>query len=153
MCYRRSALGGRRFDPRWQFVLDLEFFARLLLDGETLLGLPVVAYAYRRHGDSATAQQTKNLHRFVEEIEIYECLADIGKLRGFPELESVGRRKRIVGLNLAYCAAKDLLGLRLRDAGRKIALWRNLHRQSTRATAPDARSPASEPVAEYPEKQ
>ncbi len=153
VCYRRSALGSRRFDDRWRFALDLEFFARLLLDGDTLLVLPDVAYAYRRHRDSATAQQTKTLHRFTEEIELYEHLARIGEAGGWPELEAVGRKKRIVALNLAYCATKDLLGLKLRDAGRKLALWRNLHRESKANSAGNPRPPAGEPVAQYPGRE
>ncbi len=58
VCYRRDRLRDRRFDERWRFVLDLDFFTRLLAGGEKLVGIPTAAYAYRRHAGSATAQRT-----------------------------------------------------------------------------------------------
>src|SRR5262249_10499692 len=55
VCYRMSRIADERFDPGWKFVLDLEFFTRILLAGETIVGLPTVAFAYRRHDENATA--------------------------------------------------------------------------------------------------
>jgi glycosyltransferase involved in cell wall biosynthesis len=122
MCYKRSKLGTRRFDKRWRFVTDLDLFARLLLDGETLVGLPTIAYAYRRHAASATAQQTATLQRFAEEIEFYDSLAALGRTRDWPALMHAGEKKRIVRLNLAWCLLQDLFALRLRAARAKLAL-------------------------------
>jgi glycosyltransferase involved in cell wall biosynthesis len=124
VCYRRDRLRGRRFDGRWRFVLDLDFFTRLLADGEKLVGIPAQAYAYRRHAGSATAQQTATLERFAEEAELYDQLADLGARRGWAGVVQMGRRKRIIRLNLLYCAVRDVLGLRWGDARRKLAFWR-----------------------------
>ena len=52
VCYRKSRLGLRRFDSRWKFVLDLDFFARLLLDGERSSGCPP---SPMRTGDTTSA--------------------------------------------------------------------------------------------------
>jgi glycosyltransferase involved in cell wall biosynthesis len=124
VCYRRDRLRDRRFDERWRFVLDLDFFTRLLAGGEKLVGIPTAAYAYRRHAGSATAQQTVNLQRFVEEVAVYDQLADLGEQQGWSEVVRVGRRKRIIRLNLLYCILRDVLGLRWADAGRKLGFWR-----------------------------
>ncbi len=133
MCYRLSRLGDRRFDPQWRFVLDLEFFARLLLDGETLIGVPEQAFAYRRHGESETSLQTKSLHRFAEEIAIYDRLFQVGSDLKHAELTSVGAKKRIIKLNLLYCLLRDLSTLHFTAARAKLALLRQLRSSKNRS--------------------
>jgi len=122
VCYRKSRVGQRRFDERWKFVLDLEFFTRLLLEGEMIVGLPVTAYSYRRHDGNATTQYTADLLRFREELQLYDALADAAAQRGWDAAARRARAKRIIKLNLGYCAAKDLVYLRGRQAARKLAL-------------------------------
>src|SRR5262249_22720250 len=112
LCYRKGVLGGRRFSPRWRQVQDLDLTAGLLLAGEALVGLPAVGYAYRRHGDNATARHTANLLRFHEEAELYDELGGRAAAAGWHRAARVARRKAIVKLNLAYCSVTDLLALR-----------------------------------------
>jgi glycosyltransferase involved in cell wall biosynthesis len=126
VCYRKSRLGSRRFNARWKFVLDLDFFTRLLLDGETLVGLPAVAYAYRRHDLSATAQYTADLLRFREESGLYDALAETAVARGWEAAARQARGKRIIKLNLGYCAFRDLLLLRGPQAAGKLGLLAHL---------------------------
>jgi glycosyltransferase involved in cell wall biosynthesis len=108
MCYRRSRLGARRFAERgWQFAHDFAFFTQLILDGETLVGLPDVAYAYRRHQANTTVQLTRNLRRFHEEIALYDSLARACHARHWERAARVARRKSIIRANLGFCAAQD----------------------------------------------
>ncbi len=130
----------------------MEFFARLLLEGATLIGLPETAFCYRRHGDSATARQTRSLHRFVEEAAIYDQLGQLGVERGYPALAAAGANKRIIRLNLLYCLLCDLCRLRLGNARAKWDLLRRLFRQSPSDCHPDsAAQPTPPPLDRFPE--
>jgi len=123
--YRRSVLGTRRFNERWRMVLDLEFFTRLLLDGDRIVGLPVEAFAYRRHSENATVAYTENLDRFREESRLLDELGHAAAARGWDEAARIARRKTIVKLNLLYCGGIDLARLRPHQAWRKASLlWR-----------------------------
>lgn len=125
VCYRKSRLPGERFRPEWRQVLDLEFFTRILLEGGTMVGLPTVAYAYRRHAENATAEQTENLVRFHEESRLHEAVAAIARDRGWPAVARVAARKRIIKLHLFFRIVLDLGRLRARAALRK---WDFLYR-------------------------
>jgi hypothetical protein len=74
-CYRATRLAGRRFPGGWLQTPDLAFTSRLLLEGEELVGLPDVLYAYRRHPGNTTAEQTQSLVRFREEVELFDQVA------------------------------------------------------------------------------
>jgi glycosyltransferase involved in cell wall biosynthesis len=126
VCYRKSRLGRQRFDPSWTFVLDLEFSTRLLLAGETIVGLPEVAFAYRRHDENATAAYTESLTRFDEECELLDQLAKTASERGWAKLKEVASAKRVVRWHLLYRIVRDLIGMRFRPAARKWSFWRRL---------------------------
>lgn len=121
LCYRKRILASRRFASAWRFVQDLELTTRLLLEGETLVGLPRVAYAYRRHGGSATTRYTDSLVRFAEEVRLYDRLGAEARARGWCRAGRLASQKAIIHLNLAYCALSDACRLRLRRAGEKTA--------------------------------
>jgi glycosyltransferase involved in cell wall biosynthesis len=122
VCYRRSVLAARRFALEWKQVHDLDLYARLLLDGEYLIGLPQSAYAYRRHAANATAQQTRDLSRFHEEVALYDRLATLADRHGWRQTAQVARGKRIIKLHLLYQALRDLMRLRLAGVQDKLAL-------------------------------
>jgi glycosyltransferase involved in cell wall biosynthesis len=126
VCYRRSVIGARRFDARWKCALDLAFFARLLTEGAELVGLPTVAYAYRRHADNATAGYTESLLKFAEEAALYDELAAEAEARGWPEVARVGRSKRMVRLHLLFRIATDATRGRLSAAWAKAQLLARL---------------------------
>ena len=58
----------------------------MLLDGEFIVGLPAVAFAYRRHGANATEVYTESLTRFEEECALLDRLAAEGRRRDWPSL-------------------------------------------------------------------
>ncbi|MCG8592192.1 MAG: glycosyltransferase [Proteobacteria bacterium] len=110
LCYRKSRLGTRRFDPSWRQVQDLELTSRLLLDGELLVGSPVRAYAYRRHRQSATEQQSQSLLRFREEFALLDQIAARAREHGWQRAADTASRKSSVRLHLLYRALLDFLG-------------------------------------------
>ena len=126
VCYRKCRLGRERFDGQWRFVLDLEFYTRLLLAGETIVGLPEVAYAYRRHAENATATYTESLTRFQEESQFHDQIATLARVHGWPELARVAARKNMLRLHLLFRITSDLSRMRIEPALRKWRFLREL---------------------------
>jgi glycosyltransferase involved in cell wall biosynthesis len=122
LCYRRSRLETRRFSGRWRFVQDLEFTTRLLREGETIVGLPQVAYAYRRHSENATSRFTRNLLRFEEERTFLNELALEATKLGWQRAAQAARRKTVVKLHLLYYLLGDVVFLRPAAAAAKARL-------------------------------
>ena len=120
LCFRRSVLGARRFDPRWRQVQDLDLTARLLLEGATLAGSREAAYAYRRHGESATERQSESLLRFEEELALLAELARAARQRGWPRAARAAARAWTPKLHIAYRALGDAARGRPRDAAAKL---------------------------------
>ena len=122
LCYRMAALAGRRFDPRYQQVQDLAFTARLLMDGDELIGSHERVYAYRRHAGAATSRQSESLLRFREEFALFDEVAARSDELGWERASRVARRKLVVRLHLAYRALGDLLRLRIRPAAKALRM-------------------------------
>lgn len=121
VCYRRQRIGARRFDPHWKFVLDLDFFTRLLGEGESIVVLPEVAYAYRRHTSNTTVAYTANLLRFREEVSLYERLEDRALKNGWADVSQVAHGKRMIQLHLLFRTLSDATRGRFREAREKLA--------------------------------
>lgn len=108
LCFKVAKLGGRRFSQRWTFVLDLDFVTRLLLDGETLVGLPSVALSYRRHSEMQTVKLTDNLRRFREELSFYVQHYHMALQRQSWQVAKVTARRRILRLHYLYRILEDV---------------------------------------------
>ncbi len=130
VCYRKPIIGDRRFEGCWKFVIDLDFFTRLLARGEELIGIPEYGYAYRRHPDNATAEYTENLLRFEEEVSLYNRLAAEGKVRRWNEVVRVAQQKRMIRLHLIYRILIDVAHGRFAVAETKFDFLRRLTRVS-----------------------
>jgi glycosyltransferase involved in cell wall biosynthesis len=126
LCFRKDLLGGRRFNPRWRFDVDLSFTTQLLLDGHTLVGLPDVACNYRRHPNSQTTRFTSSMVRFEEERELYDELAVKASARGWTHAADIARRRTIIKRYLAFCSVKDLVHGHLSDSRAKLAFLQTL---------------------------
>ncbi len=125
LSFRRSVLGARRFDHGWEQVQDLDLTVRLLMDGEMLVGATEVAYAYRRHGESATWVQSQNRLRFDEEFRLFDQIAARAEALGWGETARVSIQKRIVKLHLAYRALRDVSRLQPRSALETLSYLRS----------------------------
>jgi glycosyltransferase involved in cell wall biosynthesis len=125
LCFRLAALGARRFDHSWEQVQDLDFTVRLLMEGEQIVGTAEVAYAYRRHDESATWVQSQNRLRFDEEFRLFDAVAARADALGWRETARVSRHKRIVKLHLLYRAMRELLRLRGSDAWATLRFLRS----------------------------
>lgn len=119
MSYRKSRLGRERFDHSWRFALDLEFYLRLLLAWETIVGLPGVAYAYRRHGENATEIYTETMTRFEEESDLHDRIASIARQQGWASVARVASRKKSLKLHVLFRIGRDFCRFRFRSARRK----------------------------------
>jgi hypothetical protein len=126
MCFRKSRLGPRRFAERWAQVLDLDLTGRLLLDGDALVGVPDALYAYRRHPASATAEQTRTLLRFREEIQLFGELAAAATKKGWANAGEAGHARTILKLNLGFCVGVDVMRGRWSAAREKAGLLARL---------------------------
>ncbi|MBO0697747.1 MAG: glycosyltransferase family 2 protein [Zavarzinella sp.] len=135
VCYRKSRLGSEWFRAEWRMVLDLEFYTRLLLAGETLVGLPELAYAYRRHAANATEEYTESLLRFEEESRLLDRVAAQARDRGWPDVARVAARKRVIKVNLVYRLGRDLVRLRPGAFARKVGFLARLCRGHSAAAA------------------
>jgi len=122
LCFRLAKLGERRFDPEWRQVQDLDFTARLLMDGDSLVGTRDVAYVYRRHDEGATARQSESGLRFREEFNLFERVAERAGEIGWHVAAATARRKTIVRLHLVYRALGNALALRFGSAGKQLRL-------------------------------
>jgi glycosyltransferase involved in cell wall biosynthesis len=125
VCYRKSRLPAERFRVDWRMVLDLDFFTRILLADETMVGLSAVAYAYRRHPENATTAYTESLLRFEEESRLHDAIATVARERGWPTVARVAAAKRVIKLHLLFRIIQDLSRLRFRSAHKK---WDFLYR-------------------------
>jgi glycosyltransferase involved in cell wall biosynthesis len=120
LCFRRARLGPRRFDARWRQVQDLELLARLLLEGETLVGTRSAGYAYRRHPESATERQSESLLRFEEELALLAELSRAAEERGWHGAARTAARAWTPRLHLAWRALRDAARGRLGAAAAKL---------------------------------
>jgi len=85
LCFRKPVLGERRFDDRHKFVIDWMLTMQILLDGDSIVGVPDVCYRYRRHYNNATETMTKNQVRFREESEFYDQMREVCAERGWED--------------------------------------------------------------------
>lgn len=126
LCYRKSRLVERRFDPAFKQVQDLLFIVGLLMDGHTIVGAREHAYAYRRHADSATSVQSETMLRFDEEVAAFDRIAENANALGWKRAEAVSRRKRIIKLHLLYRGLRELTRLRPGGTVQALRYWSSL---------------------------
>ena len=116
MCFVKSNLDGQRFDASFQMVQDRHFTTTLLLKGKKIVGLPVVAYRYRRHSDNATQALTQSGQRFKECHRLYDSIAAACEEVGWQWAQRVAHKKRYIKMHLFFLIAESLLKGRLQKA-------------------------------------
>ena len=112
------------FNPQWKMAVDLELISRLLLDGQTIVGIPDFVYRYRRHRNNLTSQLTDTTARFVEEIAFYKQVSVECKAKGFQKSALVASRLTMVRLHILYRVIQKLVRFDLRSAVKLLAVLR-----------------------------
>ncbi|MEO8267117.1 MAG: glycosyltransferase family 2 protein [Ilumatobacteraceae bacterium] len=97
--YRLGMLPDLRFDDRWLQVMDLDFYARILLGGGSIVLIPEHAYCYRRHDATMTAQNSRSLVRLDEEVAVSREVAAAAGTKGWRGGARTARRRPTVRLN------------------------------------------------------
>jgi hypothetical protein len=97
--YRVALLPALRFDDRWRQVMDLDLYARVLLDGGSIVVLDDRVYRYRRHGATMTAENTRSLVRLREEVDVSREVAAVARQKGWSRAAFAARLRVTVRLN------------------------------------------------------
>jgi glycosyltransferase involved in cell wall biosynthesis len=121
MCYRQSLIPSEKFSSDWMMVLDLELMSRILLDGGSIVGSPVVAYRYRRHSSNQTVKLTNSNKRFEEEIKLLDIISRQCSDRGWDRAARSARRKIVIRFHMLYQGLRSLGNLKMSRA-RKLFL-------------------------------
>lgn len=97
--YRVALLPAVRFDSRWQQVMDLDFYARVLLAGGSIALVPEQVYRYRRHDATMTAQNSRSLVRLGEEVAVSRQVGSAARALGWTHAARASRLRLTVRLN------------------------------------------------------
>ena len=114
--YRVSLLPELRFDERWRQVMDLDFYSRILLGGDSIALVPDRAYRYRRHDDTMTAHNSRSLVRLEEEVAVSREVSVAARAMGWRRSARAARLRPTVRLNGLLEAANLLAHRQLRTA-------------------------------------
>ena len=112
------------FDPQWNMAVDLELISRLLLNGQTVVGVPDFVYRYRRHRNNLTSQLTDTTARFVEEINFYKQVVAKCEQKGFAKSAATASRMTMIRLHIMYRVLQKVVHFDARAAIRLIRVLR-----------------------------
>ncbi len=131
VCFRKSRLGSLRWDASYSMAADLDLWSRVILTGGAMAGTryPPV-YSYRRHTGQATAALSANLHRFAEEAQVLDRIADGAAAKGWGSAAAVARAKKILQLHLLFLMAGDLAAGSFSRVRYKLGVFNSIRRTS-----------------------
>lgn len=120
--YRMALLGDHRWDQRWRQVMDLDLYARLLLDDGVIVLERRRLFRYRRHEGSMTQVNSATLLRTQEETRVCRELATLAAERGWRRAARAGEVRLAVRLHALLRVVMLLRLRRYADARRAAAL-------------------------------
>ncbi len=97
--YRVELLPNLRFDERWRQVQDVDFYARVVLEGGSIALVPDRVYRYRRHDATMTAQNSRSLVRLSEEVAVSREVAAAARDKGWSHSTRAARLRLTIRLN------------------------------------------------------
>ena len=112
------------FDPQWNMAVDLELISRLLLNGQTVVGVPDFVYRYRRHRNNLTSQLTDTTARFVEEIRFYKQVVAKCEQKGFVKSAATASRMTMIRLHILYRLLQRLAKMELASSRKLVQVFR-----------------------------
>jgi glycosyltransferase involved in cell wall biosynthesis len=117
--YRPALLPDKWFDDRWRQVMDVDLYARVLLQGGTIMLDRTPVYRYRRHDGTTTSQNERTFTRLAEETKLCREVAEQARALGWRRTAFACRLRWSIRLN----GAVALVGsLRHHATGRRAAL-------------------------------
>lgn len=115
LCYRKSKISAVPFKTQWRMVIDLDWLVDALFCGNQLVGIPSVAYEYRRHLENQTSILTRSKIRFHEEIAIHHIVAGRCLTRGWPKAAKAAKIMLSIRLHILYHIFQSCLRFKFRD--------------------------------------
>ena len=112
------------FDPNWTMAVDLDLISRLLLQGQTIVGVPDFVYRYRRHRNNLTSQLTDTTVRFVEEICFYKKISLDCAAIGFVQSTKMASRMTMIRLHILYRLLQKMVRMDLSSSCKLIQVFR-----------------------------
>jgi glycosyltransferase involved in cell wall biosynthesis len=93
LTFRKSQINDLLFNPRWKFMVDVDFISAILFGGGTIIGTYKIAYKYRRHSMNQTTELTKSSIRFVEQFSFLNEINEKSRSIGWNKCTKKSRRK------------------------------------------------------------
>ncbi|MGD9996112.1 MAG: glycosyltransferase family 2 protein [Ilumatobacteraceae bacterium] len=120
--YDVGKLAHPAWNERWTQVMDLELYARVLLDGGAIQLLDEPLFVYRRHEGSMTQVNSATLVRTEEETALSRELAEEARRRGWRSAGRAGTARVAVRLQSMLRAGALVMRARPRSAWRALRL-------------------------------
>ncbi|MEK7422236.1 MAG: glycosyltransferase [Actinomycetota bacterium] len=123
--YRLAMLRLPAWNTRWQQVMDLELYSRVLLDGGEIRLISRPLFRYRRHDESMTQLNSVTMVRSEEETALCRELVAECVSKGWRRAARAGRFRITVRLQASMRACISLLHRRFGDSWRALclAIW------------------------------
>ena len=120
--YRMDLLSLPAWNGAWRQVMDLDLYARVLLDGGTIHLEPARVFRYRRHEGSMTQINSATMVRTEEETALCRSVSAEAAALGWRRAARAGRVRMAVRLQAAMRALVALARGRAAEARRVGAL-------------------------------
>lgn len=120
--YRVGLLRRPAWNDRWRQVMDLELYARVLLDGGEIRLEPAQLFRYRRHESSMTALNSASMVRTEEETSLCRELVAECVARGWNRAARSGRLRITVRLQAGMRSLMMMAHGQVRRAARAFGL-------------------------------
>jgi glycosyltransferase involved in cell wall biosynthesis len=120
--YRLRQVPRPAFEAQWRQVMDLVLYARVLLDGGSIVLVDEPLYRYRRHAASETQQNSATLARTEEEHAACRELCARAAAMGWRRAVRTGRLRLTVRLQCLVQAVLALARGRVRLAAHAVVV-------------------------------
>ena len=127
LSFKSNLISRPLFNPRWKMLVDLDVTSRLLLDGNTIVGISDRVYRYRRHSSSTTSLLNDSATIFVEEVRFYRDVVKECEAKFYSKSAKVGSRMTMVRLHILYRLLHKLLKLDIASAKRLVGVLRTIN--------------------------
>ena len=118
--FRLEAFPSPAWDDRWRQVMDLALYSQALIGGSRIALVHRPSYRYRRHGASATQQNSTSAVRIGEESALCREVGDAARASGWRRASWAARARVTVRLHGLVQVLQQLARLQWRSAARTL---------------------------------